>query len=339
VTSVAAEPRRTGIRWGRLARRHAWTVGVYVLLLGLILYWRTIPAAWGTFDVQSLAIDALPFAFAAMAQAVVIISGGIDLSIGSMMSLVNVVSAKYMVENATTLQTVSFREAILLSLVLIVGAGLAGALTGLIITVTKVADIIVTLAMLFVWGGAALAVMQIPGGGAPLEFTKLAIGYTLTPWLPSGLVILAVVVVLVWLPIRWRKPGLALYAIGSSRNASFLAGISVAWTRIGAYALGSALAAMGGLALTATSGIGDALSGQYYTLNSVAAVVLGGVALVGGVGGLVGPIAAAFVLTLVKSIMILKGVDQNWAQVIQGTLIVLVVMIGGLALRQRGKNP
>jgi ribose transport system permease protein len=180
--------------------------------------------------------------------------------------------------------------------------------------------------------------MQIPGGGAPLEFGKLAIGYTFTPWLPSGLVILAAVVLLVWVPIRWRKPGLALYAIGSSRNASFLSGISVFWTRIGAYALGSALAAMGGLALTATSGIGDALSGQYYTLNSVAAVVLGGVALVGGVGGLVGPIAAAFVLTLVKSIMILKGVDQNWAQVIQGTLIVLVVMVGGLALRQRGKN-
>ena len=67
---------RSGIHWRRLARRHAWTVGVYVLLVGLILYWRTIPAEWGTFDVQSLAIDALPFAFAAMAQAVVIISAG-----------------------------------------------------------------------------------------------------------------------------------------------------------------------------------------------------------------------------------------------------------------------
>jgi ribose transport system permease protein len=337
VTTVAAERPRAGIRWRRLARRHGWTVGVYVLLLGLLLYWRTIPAEWGTFDVQSLAIDALPFAFAAMAQAVVIISGGIDLSIGSMMGLVNVLSAKYMFD-ATTGQAVSFREALVIAVLLIVGAGLAGALTGLIINVTKVADIIVTLAMLFVWGGAALAVMQIPGGGAPLEFGKLAIGYTFTPWLPSGLVILGAVVLLVWVPMRWRKPGLALYAIGSSRNASFLSGISVAWTRVGAYALGGALAGMGGLALTATSGIGDALSGQYYTLNSVAAVVLGGVALVGGVGGLIGPIAAAFVLTLVKSIMILKGVDQNWAQVIQGTLIVLVVMVGGLALRQRGKN-
>jgi ribose transport system permease protein len=338
VSTVATTARpRAGVNWGRLARRHAWTAGVYLLLLGLILYWRTIPAAWGTFDVQSLAIDALPFAFAAMAQAVVIISGGIDLSIGSLMSLVNVLSAKYMFD-ATTGQAVSMREAVVIALLLIVGAALAGALTGLIITVTKVADIIVTLAMLFVWGGLALAVMQIPGGGAPLEFTKLAVGYTLTPWLPTGIVILAAVVLCVWVPIRWRKPGLALYAIGSSRNASFLSGISVARTRIGAYALGSAFAALGGLALTASSGIGDALSGQYYTLNSVAAVVLGGVALVGGVGGLIGPIAAAFVLTLVKSIMILKGVDQNWAQVIQGTLIVLVVMIGGLALRQRGKH-
>ena len=339
MTSVAtAERIRSGVRWGRLARRHAWTAGVYVLLVGLILYWSTIPAEWGTFDVQSLAIDALPFAFAAMAQAVVIISGGIDLSIGSMMGLINVLSAKYMFDTPTG-QAVSMREAVVIAFVLIVGAALAGALTGLIITVTGVADIIVTLAMLFVWGGAALAVMQIPGGGAPLEFTKLAVGYTLTPWLPTGIVIIAAVVLLVWVPIRWRKPGLALYAIGSSRNASFLSGISVARTRIGAYALGSAFAALGGLALTATSGIGDALSGQYYTLNSVAAVVLGGVALVGGVGGLIGPIAAAFVLTLVKSIMILKGVDQNWAQVIQGTLIVLVVMIGGLALRQRGKHP
>ena len=99
VATRGARPR--GFDWGRLARRHAWTAGVYVLLLGLILYWRTIPAAWGTFDVQSLAIDALPFAFAAMAQAVVIISGGIDLSIGSLMGLVNVLSAKYMFDATT----------------------------------------------------------------------------------------------------------------------------------------------------------------------------------------------------------------------------------------------
>ena len=66
--------------------------------------------------------------------------------------------------------------------------------------------------------------------------------------------------------------------------------------------------------------------------------MLGGVALVGGVGGLIGPIAAAFVVTLVKTMLILKGVDQNWAQVIQGSLIIVVVMIGGLAIRRRGRT-
>ena len=110
MSAVTAETPRAGIHWRRLARRHAWTVGVYLLLLGLILYWRTIPAEWGTFDVQSLAIDALPFAFAAMAQAVVIISGGIDLSIGSLMSLVNVLSAKYMFDATTGSPSASARR-------------------------------------------------------------------------------------------------------------------------------------------------------------------------------------------------------------------------------------
>jgi ribose transport system permease protein len=334
---AAVDAPRRGFSAGRFARRHGWTLGVYVLLVILILYWRTVPPQWGTFDVQSLAIDALPFAFAAMAQAVVIISGGIDLSVGSMMSLVNVLSAKYMLADVTTSATVSFEKALLIAALLILMSAAIGAATGLIITVTKVADIIVTLAMLFILAGAALAVLEVPGGGAPLEFTKLGVGFTGSQWLPTGLVVIAVVVLL-WIPVRWTKPGLALYAVGSSKDASFLSGISVAKTRIGAYALGGALAGMGGLALTATSGIGDPLSGQFFTLNSVAAVVLGGVSLLGGVGGLIGPIAAAFVLTLVKSILVLEGVDQNWAQVIQGSLIVIVVMIGGLAVRRRAKS-
>jgi ribose transport system permease protein len=317
----------------RFARRHGWTIGVYVLLLLLVLYWRSqTNLPWGPFDVQSLAIDALPLAFAACGQAVVIISGGIDLSVGSMMSLVNVVSAKYMLH-------MSFREALLFSLLLVLCAALAGAATGLVIVVTRVADIIVTLAMLFVWAGAALAVLQIPGGGTPLKYQSLITVDTVgTKWLPKALLVLLGAYLVLWVTIRRLAPGLRLYAIGSNRNAAYLAGINVSATRVLAYAYSAAFAALGGLALTAASGLGDAHSGDIYTLNSVAAVVLGGVSLLGGVGGLIGPIAAAFILTLVKTILILQGRDQNVAQVIQGTLIVLVVMIGGLAVRQKGKS-
>ncbi len=319
--------------FGRAARRHGWTVGVFVLLAALILYWRTSTSlVWGTFDVHSLTIDALPLALVAMGQAVVIISGGIDLSVGSMMSLVNVVAAKYMLG-------MSYREALLFALVLVLGGALLGALTGLIITVTRVADIIVTLAMLFVWAGAALAVLEVPGGGVPIEFQNLVTVETaFTTWLPKAFLVLLGAYLIMWVTIRRLRPGLALYAIGSNRSAAYLSGVNVALTRIGAYAFSGAFAALGGLALTAASGLGDPHSGDIYTLNSVAAVVLGGVSLLGGVGGLLGPIVAAFVLTLVKTILVLKGVDQNWAQVVQGTLIVLVVMIGGLAIRQKTKG-
>ena len=141
------------------------------------------------------------------------------------------------------------------------------------------------------------------------------------------------------MPIRWSKLGLALYAIGSSRNAAFLAGVNVARTRILAYAIGGGLAGLGGLTLTATAGIGDPLAGERagYTLNSVAAVVLGGVSLLGG-GRPDRPDRGLFVLTLVKSILILKGVDQNWQQVILGALVIAVVMVGGLVTRQRAKR-
>ena len=329
-----------GRDWRRLARRHGWTVGLALLFLAMCLYWRSATIRpWSSFDVQSLCIDALPLAFAAMGQAIVIISGGIDLSIGSLMGLVNVLAAKYMVTDLTTVTPRSFQHAIVVALLLIGFGFLAGALTGLIIQVTKVADIIVTLAMLFVWAGIALAVLQVPGGGAPLEFSSLVTTDTvITNWVPKPLVILLVAYALIWLTIRWRRPGLALYAIGSNRPRAHLSGVNVPFTRVMSYALSGTFAALGGLALTAAVSTGDPHAGDIYTLNSVAAVVLGGVSLLGGVGGLIGPIIGAFVLTLVKTILVIRGVDQNWAQVIQGTIIVLVVMAGGLAIRQKGKG-
>ena len=273
---TAADGRQLDVR--RLLRRHGWTVGVYVLLVVLVLYWRSSTALpWGPFDVQSVAIDALPLAFAACGQAIAIISGGIDLSIGSLMSLVNVVAARWMV-------TMSLREAIVFMLLIVIGGALAGVLTGTLIVVTRVAAIIVTLSMLFVWAGAALAVMTIPGGGIPPRLgTLVTVDTVLTTWIPAALVILVVVVAMIWIPIRRSRLGLALYAIGSNRNAAYLAGVNVARTRIAAYALSGTFAALGGLALTAASGLGDPHAGDIYTLNSVAAVVLGGVSLLGGV--------------------------------------------------------
>jgi ribose transport system permease protein len=308
----------------RFARRNAWTLGIYGLFVAVMIFTIAIHPNYGPFEVQSLVVGALPLAFAAAAQASVVLGGGIDLSIGAMMAVANVVAARYMLHH-------DFQTAVLISVAILAGGILAGSLNGLIAVRTKVPDIVVTLAMSFVWGGVALLILAKPGGGAPDQFLELSSGNLFTPWIPNGLLLLIVVVAIVWVPLKLGRLGLALYAVGSDRTAAFRRGVRVGPTRVFSYALGGFFAACGGLALMMSTGIGSPLAGTIYTLSGISAVVLGGVSLAGGRGGLTGPIVAAFILTLVPADLILTGTDPNLGQVIQGVLLVLVVMAGGLA--------
>jgi ribose transport system permease protein len=311
-----------------MAIRHGWTIGICVLLAILLVVEANSAPRYSSFDFQSLVIAALPLAFAAMGQAAIVISGGIDLSIGAQMAFTNCVAAKLMEGHG-------MGDAILICLlVLVIGVSI-GALTGAAIVATGVPDIVVTLASSFIWAGAALVVLKTPGGGSPTDFQNLTTLANVWEWLPNGLIVLIVAYALIWAPLRRTPLGLALYAVGSDREAAYLSGVRVGATRVFAYVLGGLFAALGGLALTSTTGIGSPLSGDLYTLNSVAAIVLGGVALSGGKGGLLGPVVAAFVVSIVVAILVFWGVDSNYGQVIQGGLMVLVVMAGGLLLLRR----
>jgi ribose transport system permease protein len=308
----------------RLLARNAWTLGTYALFVAVLGFTIAIHPSYGPFEVQSLVVGAMPLAFAAVAQASVVLAGGIDLSIGAMMAVANVLAARYMLHH-------DFSTALLISAFVLAGGTAAGAFNGIIALRTRVPDIVVTLAMSFVWGGVALLILPQPGGGAPDQFGNLASGNLFTPWIPNGLLVLVVVVAAVWIPLKVGRLGLAIYAVGSDRTAAFRRGVNVGRTRVFAYALGGFFAACGGLALLMSTGVGSPLAGTIYTLAGVSAIVLGGVSLAGGRGGVTGPIVAAFVLTLVPADLILVGVDPNYGQVIQGVLIVLVVMAGGLA--------
>ncbi len=312
----------------RLVRRHGWTIGVYALLLASLVFTVAIHPTYSAFDVKSLALGALPLALAAAAQTVVVLSGGIDLTVGPMMAVGNVLAARAMLHN-------SFRDAVLIAALVLVLGCIAGAFNGVVVVFSRVPDIVVTLAMSFVWGGVALLILEKPGGGSPLEFQNLAQETFLSPWIPNALILLVVVVAVVWVPLRGSRPGLALYAIGSDRTAAHASGVNVPFARVLAYTLSGAFAAAGGLALTMTTGIGSPLSGTFYTLSGVATIVLGGVSLAGGKGGMLGPMAAALVLTLIPGDLIFLGIDPNYGQVIQGIVIVLVVMVGGLAALRR----
>lgn len=312
----------------RFARRNSWGVSIYGVLLGLFTIEKIIHPELNAFDIQTLVIETMPLALAAMAQASVVLIGGIDLSIGTMMALVNVVAARWMV-NADV------KQAAFDSIVIILGTVVLGALTGFVITISRVPDIIVTLATSFVWYGLALYLLPTPGGGIPFDFSNLVNG-ELWGWLPEGVFVLSCIVLVVWLPWYRSRLGLSVYALGSDRTAAFLSGVNLARTRIAAYALGGLFVALAGIALLAETSQGDPNSASSFTLNSVACVVLGGVSLMGGRGGLMGPIAAAFVLNIIRAILGFLRVDPNYATVIQGVIVVLVVLFAGiLALRRR----
>jgi ribose transport system permease protein len=151
-----------------------------------------------------------------------------------------------------------------------------------------------------------------------------------------ALVFLVVCVAVIWLPIRRSKLGLMFYAIGSDALAAFRSGVPVGRTRIAAYAVCGLFAALGGLSVTMSTGIGEPIPGPYL-LTSVAAVVLGGVVLGGGRGGLLGPILAVFILRLVRLDLTLLSVDPNVAAIIEGTIMVVVVMFGAV-LATRGQK-
>ena len=159
----------------------------------------------------------------------------------------------------------------------------------------------------------------------------------ITEWLSNSLVLLVVALAAIWIPVRRSKVGLRIYATGSDRIAAFRSGVNVELARLLAYVLSGLFSAIGGVGLTMTTGIGSPRAGVLYTLSGLAAVVIGGVSLTGGRGGIVGPVIAAFVLTLIPADLIFFNIDPNFGQVIQGTLIVLVVMAGGLVtmLRER----
>jgi ribose transport system ATP-binding protein len=305
--------------------------GMPVLLIVFLAATVAIHPAFDSFDAQSVAMAALPLACAAAAQAVVVISGGIDLSIGSVMAVANVLAA-------STMKDANFGESLLLAVAILIAGAAIGAVNGLLVVVSRVPDVIVTLTTGFIWGGVALLILEKPGGGAPPEFLNLGTGTFITEWLSNSLILLVVSLAVVWIPVRRSKIGLRIYAIGSDRIAAFRSGVNVELTRINAYAIGGLFSAIGGIGLTMTTGIGSPHAGVLYTLSGLAAVVIGGVSLTGGRGGITGPVIAAFMLTLIPADLIFLNIDPNFGQVIQGTLIVLVVMAGGLATSLRDRK-
>jgi ribose transport system permease protein len=298
-------------------KKHAWVISLAVLLAVLLALTKIIQPGFGASGIESLARAALPFGFATSGMAVVIIAGGIDLSVASMMAVCAVTTAVLME-----------RIAGVPAVIIVLLAGVAmGAINGLLIVLTKVPDIVVTLAMLFVWEGVALLILSSPGGSTADWLQGAIRGSLIFSWLPKAFLIIAMVLALLWGPLQRTKLGLSIYAIGSDELAAFRSGISIGPTKVAAYAICGLFCAFGGLSLAALTGIGEPVPGPYL-MASIAAVVLGGVVLGGGKGGLLGPLLAVFVLRIIRTLLTLMAVDPNVTTIVEGVIMVGVVMLG-----------
>jgi ribose transport system permease protein len=212
-----------------------------------------------------------------------------------------------------------------------------GAINGGLIVVTRVPDIIVTLATFFVWAGFALLVSPGPGGSSAQWLKDLVVGQLGVDFVPKAAVLLLALVVIVWIPVRRSRLGLSLYAIGSNKLAAFRSGVPVNRTKILSYMVAGLFAALGGLSLTAITGIGSPVPDSTYVLISIAAVVLGGVSLAGGVGGVIGPILAVVALQLIRDAMTYMKIDSNYGLVAQGFILIGVLMVGSFVQMRRNR--
>jgi ribose transport system permease protein len=311
------------------ARRNAWTLSLLGILALLFAYTKYIQPTYGPNGIRGLAVSVLPLAFATVAQTYAVIARGIDLSVGSMMALTSVVAASAMDGRGEGFAVVVIIAVLLLGCLL-------GAINGTLIVLTRVPDIVVTLAMLYVWAGFALLVLKAPGGGSADWLLDLTRGTVFNEWVPRAGVLLLVIIAVIAIPVARSRFGLSLYAIGSDPLAAYRSGVSVSRTKIYSYTLTGLFSALGGLSLTASTGIGTPVPGPY-TLPSVAAVVLGGVSLAGGRGTIAGPIVAVVILSLIRTDMTFLNVDTNMATVLQGVILVGVVMIGSFIQLRRDR--
>lgn len=314
---------------GEVFQRYRRECIAFIVLFALLsLYIATHPRGASTYVMTIWANQCLILGLAAMAQFFVVLVRGIDLSVGAIMALTNCV-ASYLLDG-------SGFDLVYGSIAVVLIGTLCGLLNGLIVVFGRIQPIVVTLATGSVFAGLALLLRPTPGGSINYDFAD---AMTLDiAGIPTAIIICAVLILAFWIPLRRSGLGRALYAIGSSEQAAFQSGISVNTVRIIAFALGGTFAGLAGSYFSYITATGDAGIGANFTLNSIAAVVLGGVALSGGVGTLVGALLGACILKTISSLMFFSGLPALAQPLIEGVVLAAAIAVGSAeVLRVRNR--
>lgn len=310
--------------------RHFWnrngrTVTIYVFLGALMIFVSVFNQDFFTLgNFKNLLRSSFPLLMAALGQTLVILTGGIDLSLGGIVALCNVVCVLFMNPDSA----LGFVPA--LAAAAVVGVA-CGAFNGALVTRGRLAPIIVTIATTAIFDGLALLLMPKPGGSVHRPFAKF-----LTRGLSGAFPFLLFVGILVLVRrLAGSTPyGKALRAIGGSDHAAYSTGIRVDRVKFWAYCLAGGLCAVAGIFLSAQMNSADATIGKNYAMNAITATVVGGTAMTGAVGDPLGTIAGVFIISIINNMLNLFGVSSFYQFVCQG-----LILIGALSLSALGQMP
>jgi ribose transport system permease protein len=317
-------------RWQSISLRNPYLFALLILILSVIVNFIFQPNLFQTGILNSNMRVFLPLILLASGQAVVILGGGIDISVGAIVSIINALLATQLGTGASTEKTL-----FVIMIALLVGMA-AGALNGFFTAFLRLQPIITTYATSFLFAGIALYILPEPGGGIPLVISTFYRDST-PLGIPLGFFIIPLILI-AWYLTRQTRYGRYLYAVGGKPDAAYETGVPVNTVQFTTYVISGLMAAMGGIAITLLTGSGNAQVGDPLTLSSITAVVIGGTALRGGVGGVAGAIIGAIILGILKNIISFANVDLWWQTFVNAAIIVLALAAPGVISLLRRKN-
>ncbi len=302
-------------------QRNSHTVLIFAFLAVLMIIVSLFSDSFFTErNLKNLVLSAFPLLMVALGQTLVLLTGGIDLSLGAIVSLTNVSCVTLMNTESSVGWIPALAAAVLIGV-------LCGGLNGLIISKGRLAPIIVTLATTTIFEGIALFVMSSPGGRVHSGFRQFFIR-GINGYFP--LIVSIVVVLLVRMISNQSAYGRHLRSLGGNETAAYSTGIKVDRVKLIAYILAAVLAALAGIYLTARMNSGDATVGKNYSMNAITSSVVGGTAMTGAIGDPLGTVAGVFIVTIINNMLNLLGASSFYQFIYQGGILIAALSLSAL---------
>lgn len=295
-------------------------LGTIVALIILIVFVSVLnPAFLQVNNLLNLMRQLIINGFIALGMTFVILTGGIDLSVGSTLALTSAIFAGLLQGGMPTI----------LAILIALGLGLIlGLVNGILITKGKLAPFIVTLATMTIFRGLTLVYMDgRPIAGPKDDFAFQFLGKGQFFGIPFQVILFIIAYLILWILLTKTSYGRKIYAVGGNEKASFISGIKIDKVKILVYVISALMAVLSGLVLTSRLNSAQPTAGSAYEMDAIAAVVLGGVSMTGGSGSLTGTLIGILILGVLNNGLNLLGVSSFYQQIVKGVVILIAVLI------------